>query len=268
MESRNRLVELLSFLDVCDGGFQRALCYAERLSGNAHSAAVQSFERHFDAFADFANQIGFGNYAVFKYKLAGGRAANTHFQLFLAHGKSGEALFHYKRGALHALGIASRDRYDEIHVGGTGVGYEYFAAVEHPVVAFFHRSGCLIVGVRARVRLCQTESAKPLSRRKLRQIFFLLFFVAVLHNRSNAQRGVRGKYNARRGADLGKLLHGFDIHFVISAHAAVLFGHDYAHESELCHLFDGFVRETLLLVNLVSQRLDLVDREIPYHLVE
>ncbi len=69
-------------------------------------------------------------------------------------------------------------------------------------------------------------------------------------------------------ADLGQLLHAHGVGQHIAAGAAVLLGEVDAHHAQLGHLLDGLHGEALLLVDLLSQRLDFVLGEFAVHLAE
>ena len=76
-----------------------------------------------------------------------------------------------------------------------------------------------------------------------------------------------GDNDAGGAADLAHFLHSHDVAEIGCALAAVLLGEIDAHHAQLGHFSDGLLGEALLLVHLLGQRLDLVLRELPEHLL-
>src|SRR5262249_14113329 len=62
----------------------------DHLCANPDPALIQGFDSDFVAFANLAEDAGFGNAAIFQNQFAGARRANTEFVFLLANGKSGK----------------------------------------------------------------------------------------------------------------------------------------------------------------------------------
>ena len=110
--------------------------------------------------------------------------------------------------------------------------------------------------------------AKLFAAEQVGQILALLLLGAVFKNRSAAQGGMCGHDNSSGAADLGQLFHAHGIGQDIAAGTAVLLGEVNAHHAQFRHLLDGLHGEALFLIDLLSQRLDLVLGEFPVHLAE
>lgn len=70
LEFANAAAELFTFLGVFHSSVEGALCDTQSLRGNADTAAVQGLHSNLEAFAFFAEQIFFRNFAVFKINSA------------------------------------------------------------------------------------------------------------------------------------------------------------------------------------------------------
>ena len=187
----------------------------------------------------------------------------------LTGGEAGEALLNDEGGdAVVALGLVGHGEHHE-SIGHVAVGDEALAAVEDVVaVLVLDSSGLLAGSVGTGVGLSQTESADLAAAQQVGQVLPLLLLGAVLINGSAAQRGVSGNDNSSGAADLGQLFHAHGIGQDVAAGAAVFLGEVNAHHAQLRHLLDGLHGEALFLIDLLSQRLDLVLGEFPVHLAE
>ena len=262
------LAKLLALLNVLDGFLHRALADAERLGSDADAAAVKRLHCDSKALALFAEQVLFGNDAVFHDKLAGRAAADAHLLFLLANGEAREVLFNdERRNALVARLLVGHGE-DDVHMRIARIGNEDLGAVEHIMIVNQFCGRLLAGSIRARVGLGEAERADPFAGKELRQVLHLLLFGAVLIDRRAAERSVRGDDNARGRAGLGKL---FDRHSVcehIAARSAILLRERNAHETVARKLLNGFHREAFFLVNLLSEGFDLVLRECTIHVAE
>ena len=273
LELAQALLELHALLGVLHGLVDGALAQAQSLRGDADTASVQGHHGDLEALALLTQQVLLGNDAVLKDQVAGGGAADAHLLLVLAHGEALVSALHDERGQL--LGLAAPllndagDGDDDEHVGIARVGDEDLGAVEHPVpVLILHGGGLLALSIGARPRLGESEGPDPLARAQLGQVLLLLLLGAVLKDGVAAQAGVGGQDDGRGAAHLGHLLHRHHVGQVIGPRPAVLLGQINAHHAQLGHLFDGLLRETLLLVHIRGDGLDLILREILEQLLE
>ena len=79
---------------------------------------------------------------------------------------------------------------------------------------------------------------------------------------------VRGDGDRDRRVDARQLLDRDRVRERVGAAAAVLLGDRHAHQPELGHLGDEVVREALLAVELLGDRRDLLERELPNRVAE
>ncbi len=75
---------------VGDRRFERALRDSHGLRGDADAAAVEKFERDFQALAFFAQAILFGDFAIGERDFRRARSAQTHLILVSRHSKTGK----------------------------------------------------------------------------------------------------------------------------------------------------------------------------------
>ena len=104
------LAELLAFLGVSDGVFERAARHAEHLRADADAALVERFDRHFVTLADFAQHVRLGNAAIFQDQFARGGGADPQLVLLLAHAEARGVALDQERGdpLVAELGIDGR----------------------------------------------------------------------------------------------------------------------------------------------------------------
>ena len=79
---------------------------------------------------------------------------------------------------------------------------------------------------------------------------------------------MRGDGDRDRRVDPRQLLDRDRVRQRVGAAAAVLLGDRHAHQPELGHLGDELVREALLAVELLGDRRDLLDRELPHRVAD
>ena len=136
------------------------------------------------------------------------------------------------------------------------------------MVTLQNGSGLLAGSIGTGVGFGQTESTQLAAGEQVGQILALLLLGAVLKNGRAAKRGVSGNDDSRGAAHLGQLLHAHGIGENVAAGAAVLLGEINTQHPQLGHLFDGLHGETLLFVEFLSQRLNLILCELAVHLTE
>ena len=269
LELAQAAAELDALLGVLDSLVDSALAQAQSLRSDTDTAAVQGLHSDLEALAFLAQQVLLGHDAILKDQVAGGAAADTHLLLVLTGGETGEALLNDEGGdAVVALGLVGHGEHHE-SIGHVAVGDEALAAIEDIVAVLVLDSGGLLAGsVGTGVGLGQTERTDLAAAQQVGQVLPLLLLGAVLINGSAAQRGVSGNDNSSGAADLGQLFHAHGIGQDVAAGAAVFLGEVNAHHAQLRHLLDGLHGEALFLIDLLSQRLDLVLGEFPVHLAE
>lgn len=109
-----------------------ALGNSDCLGRYADPSPVQCGQRGFEAFAQFAQQVFFGDFAILKYQFIGCGAPNTHLLFFLPEGKAGGSLFYNKGRNSSAFLAWVCNRADKIDVCIVTVGNENFRAIYQP----------------------------------------------------------------------------------------------------------------------------------------
>ena len=184
--------------------------------------------------------------------------------LGLADGESGEALLDDESGdAVVALALVGH-REDDERVCIAAVGDEDLSAVQEPVVAHVDSLGLLSGCVGTRVGFGQTESAELLAGEQVGQVLCLLLVSAVVEDRPAAQGSVSRDDNSSGCADSGEFFHSDRIRDVVGAGAAVFSGERNAHHTELSHLFDIFLGESVFLIDVSSDGFDFGKGKFPY----
>jgi hypothetical protein len=89
-----RLAELLAFLCVFRRELPGTACNSNHLSADADTAFIQSLNGDLVSLARFAQNIFFGNFAIFEDEFTSGGSADTEFVFFFSDGKSGEIFFY------------------------------------------------------------------------------------------------------------------------------------------------------------------------------
>ena len=184
--------------------------------------------------------------------------------LGLADGESGEALLDDESGdAVVTLALVGH-REDDERVCIAAVGDEDLSAVQEPVVAHVDSLGLLSGCVGTRVGLGQTESAKLAAGEQVGQVLLLLFFCTEVEDRPAAQRSVSRDDNAGGCANSGEFFHSDRIRDVVGTCSAVFSGEGNAHHTELSHLFDIFLGESVFLIDVSSDGFDFGKGKLPY----
>ena len=135
------------------GGLVGALGDAQRLGGNADTAAVQSGHGDLEALALLAQQVFLGDLDVVEVQLAGGGGADAHFVVVGLKGEALPALLHDEGGNAPGADVRRGDGKDHVGVRLAAVGDEDLLAVEEVVVAHVLGGGLGAAGVGAGVRL-------------------------------------------------------------------------------------------------------------------
>ena len=135
LEFRDRLAELLALLGVGEGVIERALRETGHLRADADAAFVEGLDGDLVAFADFADDVRFGDAAIVEDQLAGGRGADAELVFFLADLKAGEFALDQECRDAFVSGFGIYVGEEEIEAGFVGVGDPEFAAGDAVVVA-------------------------------------------------------------------------------------------------------------------------------------
>ena len=145
---------------------------------------------------------------------------------------------------------------------GSGVGDELLRAVDRPLAAVELGPGLGVAGVGARLRLGEPERAELAPRAEVGHQVALLLLGAEQVDRLGAERGVGAERDRHRRVDPAELLDGDRVGERVAAGAAVLLRERDPHQVELAELGDDLVREPLLAVELLGDRLDLGEGEL------
>ena len=90
LEFADGFAECAALFGVSHRRFERALRDADGLRGDAHAAAVQSFERDLQSLPFFAQAIPFRDFAIGEGNFRRARSAQAHFILVARHAKAGK----------------------------------------------------------------------------------------------------------------------------------------------------------------------------------
>ena len=104
-----------------------------------------------------------------------------------------------------------------------------------------------------------------LSGKKIRKVLCLLLVCTIVENRPAAEGGVRRADYSGRCTDSGQLLYSDSVGDVVSACSAVFSWERNTHKSVFCHLFYGFGRKSVFLVDVCSYRFNFVSSKLSYH---
>ena len=233
----------------------------QRLRRDTDAAAVQRGHGDLKAVALLAQQVLLGNLHIVEDQLRRGGGANSHLVVVVAEFKALPALFHDKGGDAPGADVRRGD--GEYHIGVRlgRVGDKDLAAVEQVVVALVQCRGLRAAGVRPGVRLGKAEGTQLFAFCQRHEILPLLLLRAVGEDGPRAQRHVGGEDHARAAVHTGQLLHGDGIAENVKPRAAVLLGERQPQPAQLCHLFDRFVRELIVLIQQECKRLDFLLRK-------
>ena len=113
------------------------------------------------------------------------------------------------------------------------------------------------------VRLGQPERGEPCAGGEVGEPLRALLLGAEVVDRERAERVVRGDRDRDRRVDARQLLDRDRVREGVGAAAAVVLRDRHAHQPELGHLGDELVREPLLAVELLRDRRDLLECELP-----
>src|SRR5690554_2809620 len=222
-EFTDGLAELFAFADVGHDDVHGGLHEAEGAAGEDDAFVVEAAHEDFGAVAYAAEDVFFGDFAVFKHQFAGVGAAHAEFVEFLVAAEAGVVAFYDEGG--DAFGAAFRVGFgvDDVGVGVWPVGDPHFVAVEDVVVAFvagveFHGDD-----VGAGVGFRHGQGADVFAADEFGQVGLLLLFGAVAVDLVDAQVGVGAVRRAYRGRGAADFFHGHYVGQVAHARTAVLF---------------------------------------------
>ena len=262
LEAGDRLAELLALLGVGAGGVEGPLGGAEAERGDRDPPAVEDLQRLDEPLADVAQQVVLADEAVLHDHLGGVGGPDAELVLFLAGAETRHAAVEHESGDVvvaRTLGVGDREHDTDVAfpaVGGEGLG-----AVEHPAALDPLGARAGAGGVRSRPRLGQAPGADLLARGQRGQPAAPLLVIAILVDVVAAQRVMGGHADADRRIDARQLGDHQDVFDVAQPGAAVLLGKQDAEEAELSGLEHHLARETLALVDLVDDRVNLLARE-------
>ena len=151
---------------------------------------------------------------------------------------------------------------------GAGVRDEDLRAVDDPLAVLESRGRARRAGVGAGVRLGQPERGELRPDARSGSHCPLLLLGAEVVDRQRAEGVVRGDGDRDRRVDPRQLLDRDRVRERVGARAAVLLRDRHPHQPELGELGDELVREALLAVELLGDRRDLLERELPHGVAE
>ena len=151
---------------------------------------------------------------------------------------------------------------------GAGVRDEDLRAVDDPFAVLEARGRARRAGVGAGVRLGQPEGGELRAGREVGQPLALLLLGAEVPDRQRAERVVGGDGDRDGRVDARQLLDRDRVRQRVGARAAVLLRDRHAHQPELGQLGDELVREPLLAVELLGDRCDTLERELPHRVAD
>lgn len=151
---------------------------------------------------------------------------------------------------------------------GAGVGDEHLGAVDHPTTVPALGGGGDAGGVRAGAGLGETEGSDGLAPGQWGQPALLLLLRAVGQQRQGGDGRVRVPGGGDRLVGGAQFLHHGHVGHGVGARAAVLLGHQHAHQAEFTELGEDMRRELLVLRPLGRVRADLLGRELADHVLQ
>ena len=240
--------ELPALHGVGEGVGDEALGDADGNAGNVQPAAVEHLHCGDEAFAFAADDIGRGHRAILEDHIAGERARLPHLPVHRAEGQPRRAALDDERG--NAPGALDLRVGAGHHIEGLGhwrVGDVALGAVEQVTVAVAGGGGAQRGGVGAGFGFGQAETADPLAAGVFWQVFPLLLFGSVEHDRRRADAIVGADQRAERRRGLAEFDGDEDFLFHGQTEAAVLFRDRQAEQAELLHFGDDFLRHPLVL---------------------
>ena len=158
-ECADRLAKLFAIVHIRQHQIHRRLHDADRTAGQHRAFGIQSAHQHLRAAVKRTQHILFGDFAVFKYQLAGIRTTHAEFVELLRGAKTLHAFFDNKRGhRARALILRRSTHVHNQRIRMRPVGDPHLAAVGDVTIAFFlraarHRTDH--IGTRTRLGHCQ-----------------------------------------------------------------------------------------------------------------
>ena len=153
------------------------------------------------------------------------------------------------------------DRHGHTDVGIVRVGGEGLRAVQNPAIALTHGGCACACGI---FGLGEGPASQPLTGHKFREVTLFLLFGTGFVNVITAERRVRREDDPHRAIHARKFLDDDGVFDVTESRAAVLFGKNRAHVTELAQLLDDFERKSLRLVPLHDVRPNFRFRELAH----
>ena len=211
--------------------------FSDDVLGGAHAeyaqfeaAYIQGVEGNFMALADFAQQVFFGYFYVFKKDLTGRRTLDAQFFLLGAEGEAFRFALYDEAREFIAIHLGK----DDVEVCKTGIGDPHLLAVEDVEPAVFRqirtRLGSQGIGAGGGFR--EAVGSFQLGRNEAGQIFFLLLLRAKVEDGKHADARVSGKSYAP-GAGGAEAVRNGCYHIGGQAHASVSLGHVSAYQAQL-----------------------------------
>src|SRR5579883_2992356 len=120
LEFRDGFAELTALPGVFRGMVEGSAGKTDHLCADGNTAFVQSFDCDFVAFADFAQDVRFGDFAIVEDEFAGGRGANAELVFMAADAEAGEISLDEECGdaAISGGGIDGGEENEDARFGG------------------------------------------------------------------------------------------------------------------------------------------------------
>jgi len=160
------------------------------------------------------------------------------------------------------------DGHDNGHVGSLAAGDELLDAVEHIAVTVARRGGAQAVGLRAHVRLGETEGPQHLAARQRHQPLPLLRIAGPGHEQRAHGAVVDAHHGGSRAVAGGDLLEDEREAQIVQPRAAPFGGHGHAVAAERGQALQFFLRKVRLAVPARGMRRDVVLHERAHRVLD
>ena len=175
-------------------------------------------------------------------------------------------IFMYDKGGHTVIAFGTvRHRNDDVPFRMACGGDEHFCSVQDIIIAVSHCHCLYVGGIGPHPRLSQRE-ADQLVLKSAFLIFFLLFRGAVFGKQAHAEAGLYRINNAGGRTHFGYLFKGDHIGQVVAALAAFGFRISGSEKAVFEKLWNGLLRESLLLIQLRCQWSDFIFGKLPCQL--
>ncbi len=232
LEFADFLAELFALMDVGNDDIEGGLHDAEGSAGEDGALVIEAAHQDVDAAPEAAEDVLFGDGAIFEDEFAGVGAAHAELVEFLGAGEAGEGFFDDEGGDAARAGGLIGFGVDDQGIGVGAVGNPHFGAVEDVGVAVFFGAQAHGDDIRAGVGFAHGEGADGGAIEQGGQVFLLLGFGAVEVDLVDAEIGVRAVGQADGGGGAGDFFHGDGVGEVAHAGPAILFGHGDAEQAD------------------------------------